>query len=259
MLCSNTVLGNGAPTVKTPANVGDIQPVNSFSVNIINERITYSGLKNRGKYKSMTSKIEYTLKNESSTEKNLNVVFPFDSPFNDNDINVEFNGTKLDSKILDNIDYFGTFKIDRHESEDGWRDPKTVFFEFKMEGNQVASLVVSYTHFSGFREKKFNFLYYLQPAKYWAGYKDLSIAVELPDNYALTSNLDFKLLKSDFLKNEYVFSSKTLPQSDLHFEISQVGIRKIYYLIGVVLLLVLFTITLRAYSRTILTAKKNIR
>jgi len=240
---SCTVSANGAPVALSPSNIGEIMPVHNDDICIVSEKITYSNLRKRGKYRTMDSRIEYALKNNSSTAQNIKVLFPFDNPLNDFDIEVEFNIKSLDVGILDNIDYFETFKIERYNTEHGWRDPKTVFFDLKMEGNQTGLLVITYTHFSGFSGNDSVFYYYLQPAKYWADYKDLSIIVELPDNYSFTANLDFALQKKSLFENVFVYSSETLPQNDLRFIVSPAGISRMHVLI----FFIIFVVFLSAY------------
>lgn len=244
---------NGAPSKLGPYSGGNIQPYNEPNIKIKKEIIRYSGLKIDKSYKTMNVSVEYILENTSNKEIALDIVFPYDVPFSDSrNIKVLYNNEPVNFTVEENPNYFETFKVKRMEFplDYGFSDPNTIIFKINFKPQSTSTLNVTYTQYGGFdrTEKRIDsFIYYLQPAKYWADFKDLSIYIDLPQNYNLNPNMKFDLTSENLLGKTYYLHSDGLPEEDLYFEIYSTGPSILNWIVWVVVFIVFLLIILKIF------------
>lgn len=229
LINTHYALANGAPTMQGPYDNGIIHPINDDNIEIIMENIYYKNLKDDNWDKAMDVSVEYYMKNTSDKDIAINMVFVYDNPNTSLEYGeIDATGIKIthddksviyEKKYL--IHYFEEFDVNKYISKDGgWREPTVITFHLEFRANSTSIVKLSYPQCSGF-EGKFNktytFLYYLQPAKFWKDFKDLNIYIELPDNYALESDMGFALQSKELTKKVYYKHYPNLPDTDMIF------------------------------------------
>ncbi|MFZ5986556.1 MAG: hypothetical protein ACOYWZ_05445 [Bacillota bacterium] len=248
------IYANGAPSKVRPHSGGNIQPYNEPNIKIKKEILKFSGLKNDGwYYKTMDVSVEYIMENTSNKDIELDVVFPYDSPSGEvKNMRVSFNNSPVSYSKKQSPVYFGTFKVNNSKflRQDDLRLPDTIIFRINFKPQSTSTLNVTYTQYGGFdrTEKRIDsFIYYLQPAKYWADFKDLSIYIDLPQNYNLNPNMKFDLTSENLLGKTYYLHSDGLPEEDLYFEIYSTGPSILNRVAWVVVFIVLLLIVLKIF------------
>ena len=249
-LSSTPSFCNGAPSKLTPGTSADTIPVKDNSLIIDNEEIIIDNIKNsRYKSKSLRFQIMYHIRNNSINNESYLIAFPIDNNRLLKNLKVLYNDQTINYEIRDDIDYYSTFNVDRKYTLGGERIPKVILFKIFIKPNESGRLFVTYRTNGGLMDDKHKhpFLYYLQPAKYWSSFKNITITINIPKHYDLISDFEFKQISNNnIFVNKYIYTNNELPKNDLYFELHSND--KNYILISIIsLVFILFILMIIRY------------
>ncbi|NSW91125.1 MAG: hypothetical protein HPY74_10730 [Firmicutes bacterium] len=204
--------------------------------------------------------VEYKIINTSENAMNVKIAFPCD------EVSIRGYAKRLaitqDNMVIDytytsEIDYYEVFNVDREKFHHflyndkkvdfyGYRNPVLILFDISLESNKTSTLKLEYEQYSGFDRNTQFFAYYLQPAKYWNDFKNLSIYIELPENYSFYSNFNFEIKEPNKFNKLYYTHFNELPEDDFYFITERTHISKkvIISLVIAAIIAVVIAITL---------------
>lgn len=210
-----------------------------------------------GRFKAQVD-ISYIMKNTNTEVEEYYIAFPlnqFISESNPDDVTVTFDGNEIDVEILilqgsmdDTVssDIYNTSKTIQEEVSfqeivsklkkatklayyrSSYNNFRIAIFNIAFQPNSEHVLKVSYYEHSRItRERRFlysytewmpEFSYYLEPAKYWNSFKDLSITINVPEGYYIDTNT-IKEFEQD--NNKHSYYSDVLPDINLRFSLEK--------------------------------------
>jgi hypothetical protein len=219
------VLANGGPVEYRSMPSFNFIPVSSNSISVLKEELVYDVPEQQKEdYESLTANVmvKYTMKNESDKTEKVTVAFPCNGSYGTSaQMKTLFDGKRIEHKVMSagGIQYQGyqegfrvvgykeptfdqivskiTGQINGKPASTNSGSIQVMLFELTFSPKSVHTLEVSYTdHATMLRKMKFLysytpwkplFHYYLEPAKYWKSFKDLTVTLRLPKEYSISS------------------------------------------------------------------------
>lgn len=226
----------GPPQEVNPSNCGLVFSQND-QIKITDEQIVFDLTRESRQITAI-----YSMENTTNQTIKMLVAFPFPAYSKDSqtDIIIKFNGKNVDYKfkMYDVVNPFGEpieydqdyiDKMLEYVSSDEQKDNQSIlnvgvaYYYLEFLPNEKSQVQVSYSTMpSAYMSKysnayRYQYIYFLSPAKYWKEYANLSIKVIANDNlqkYMISSNVLFDFDKEN---NVYTFTSDKLPESELNF------------------------------------------
>jgi hypothetical protein len=292
----SVVLANAGPTYEGESPGMDLMPIYNNQVKVIEENLTFDIVDNPDSFVPVKAEVlvNYHLENISEQEETLLLAFPFESSYRmaKSNISIVFDGDKVDYELFgsevedslheDNHQFFNyqgelTFSemlsFMRQEAAEGIGDVKSenmkvILFELTFLPLSTHNLIVTYTtlpslvthgvHIPYLTKNPWHpiFVYYLEPAKYWADFENLTITIKTLDNFPID---DISIPGIDQVEpGYYVGTFDSLPLSNLVFSLinqdsikrmerGEVIVKIVMYSILFLFLLLVFFIARKIY------------
>jgi hypothetical protein len=257
LLIPSVVLANAGPTYEDQFPDFNLIPVYNNQVKVTEENLVFDIVANPDSFYPVKANIvaNYLFKNTSNQEETLLIAFPFESMYSSakSDIKILFDGKEVEydlfnSEVEDHLNWGNhqffsdrgelTFaemlSVVRQEADEGFDHAgpykmKVILFELTFLPVTTHNLIVSYTTLPslemGYSKVPYLvkdpwhpvFVYYLEPAKYWADFENLTITIKTMDNFPIN---DISIPGIDQVEpGYYVGTFDSLPQSNLVFSL----------------------------------------
>lgn len=246
---------NGGPITRKPSPGFLAIPEKNNSFEVLSELITFDLKRNNSPYSASVS-VNYSIRNIS--DKSVTKPIAFIYVGETSDVNIRFNKNTIPFKVLTipNL-YFNPSTRDAKKSgvylekvngaivqEPGFQDIlaavqpvlqgksehpsgenriKIAIFDISLGRQEDADLSVNYLQEAGIDRNGqlgYTYYYFLEPAKYWKSFSNLTIEIFTNDNYYLSkSSLPLTQIKAanSYYRGQYA----TLPVNNLMFKVSE--------------------------------------
>jgi hypothetical protein len=297
LLLPSLASANAGPAYEDAFPDINLIPVYNSHIKVTEENLVFDIATNPGSFNSVKADVvvNYLLKNTSDQEETLLLAFPFEGTYSrvKSDIVIVFDGKEVNydlfsSEVEDSLNegkhqFFSdqgelTFaemlSFVRLEADEGLNSSesykmKVILFELTFLPQTRHNLIVSYTTLPSLEREDALipyiietpwhpvFVYYLEPAKYWADFENLTITIRTPANFPLR---DISIPGIDLVEPGYYQGTfNSLPQSNLVFSLTnqdsvkrmergEIIWRLVWYSILFLFLLMVFFIARKIYQ-----------